>query len=579
MSTEPQEPQEQQAPAVADDTPIAAPAPVVDAPTHRDVHTAQNTTMKQLVTSEDEVIRDLSKEEQQDGGFLTVFLGNRKEDVIKAQGVIGRWLTFSGSKAMFDEERLPESVFRKAETDWLLYIEKEFPGKTSDQVMTHAADLYAFMSEIQDELKIRTSIMNEPDISNVFNRGGVNTGDIVGKKPSASTQGFSARENMRRRAARKTGTGADKLSFDVLCRDSFAMFAFSRTNHTEMGALINDIRRTITGYVQQIGNNSAVLARIASMRVIWNFMAKRITNSSVTDLADFNQLANVILLTDMDTVITALIESTNNKGINLNLRCLSGSCDWEAFKLVQASKLLRQRHHITTDADEAIYANLINGHTKYTMEETRALSRASTYGLESNRVYNDDKSIYLECAPPTLAEAFDAFDFFIGEVNTELAELRTKLVDPAEYQTQVTMVHNNLGSTEFIHWVQKQVDLPAENTDEEETVFARSEIDPNEFNGGLLDVLRDQEDLNRNLVKFVLNKTPYMSRTFMGVRNYVCPKCRKNMGDLEDPKNLLDRKLGYTPIDPVMSFFTLTQWAMLKQTAVQNKVRSEALSE
>jgi hypothetical protein len=575
MSTEPQDPLEQQSAAQA---PVTA-APAAPAPTHHDVHTAQNTTMTKVLPPEDEVLRDLTQEEQQDGGFLTVFLGNRKEDVVKAQSIIGRWLTYTGSKAMFDEERLPESVFRKAETDWLGYIEEKFPGKTSDQVATHAADLYAFMSEIQDELKIRTSILNEPNISNTFDRGGVNTGDIVGKRPSASTQGFSNRENMRRRAARKTGSGADKLAFDVLCRDSFATFSFSRTNHTEMGSLMNDIRRTITGYVQQIGNNSAVLARIASIRVIWNFIAKRINNTSVTDVADFNQLANVILLTDMDTIITALIESTNTKGINLNLRCFSGSCDWEAFKLVQASKLLRQRHHITTPADEAIYANLINGHAKYTMEETRAMSRASTYGLESNRVYNDEKSMYLECAPPTLAEAFAAFDFFIGEINPELAELRTKLVDPAEYQTQVTMVHNNLGSTEFIHWVQRQVDLPAENTDEVETVFARSEMDPNDFNGGILDVLRDQEDLNRNLVKFVLNKTPYMSRTFMGVRNYVCPKCRKNMGDLEDPENLLDRKLGYTPIDPVMSFFTLTQWSILKQTAVQNKIRSEALSE
>lgn len=573
MSTDlPQDPVEQQAPAV-----VAA--PVAPAPTHRDVHTALNTTMKDILTPEDEVIRDLTKEEQQDGGFLTVFLGNRKEDIIKAQGVIGRWLTYSGAKAMFDEERVPESVFHKAESDWLQYLEANFPGKTSDEVSNHASDLYAFMSEIQDELKIRTSVMNEAGVSNVSNRGGVNTGDIIGKKPSASTKGFSQRENMRRRAARKTGSGADKLSYDVLCRDSFLSFAFSRTNHTEMGALINDIRRTITGYVQQIGNNSAVLARIASIRVIWNFMANRVTNSSVSDLADFNQLSNVILLTDMDAIINALIESTNNKGINLNLRCLSGKCDWEAFKLVQASKLLRHRHHITTDEDVAIYANLLNGHAKYTMAETRALSRASTYGLESNRVYNDDKSMYLECAPPTLAEAFSAFDFFVGDINPRLAELRTKLIDPAEYQTQVTMLHNNLGSTEFIHWVQAQVDLPAENTDEEEVVFRRSEIDDVEFNGGLMDVLRDQEDLNRNLVKFILNKTPYMSRTFMGVRNYVCPKCRANQGDLEDPEGLLDRKLGYTPIDPVMSFFTLTQWAMLKQTAEQGKVKSEALSE
>jgi len=575
MSTEPQDPVETSVQG-AD----ATPAPTASTPTHHDVHTAQNTTMKQVLAPEDEVLRDLSEEERQDGGFLTVFLGNRKEDIQKAQSVIGRWLTFSGSKAMYEEERIPESVFKKAEADWMAYIEEKFPGKTSDQVMAHAADMYAFMSEIQDELKVRTSIMNEPGLSNVANRGGVNTGDVVGKRPSAQTEGFSARENMRRRAARKTtAPGADKLAFDVLCRDSFAMFAFSRTNHTEMGSLLNDIRRTITGYVQQIGNNSAVLARIASIRVIWNFIAKRITNSSVTDLADFNQLSNVILLTDMDAIISALIESTNAKGINLNLRCFSGSCDWEAFKLVQASKLLRHRHHITSDADEAIYANLLNGHAKYTMEETRAMSRASTYGLESNRVYNDDRTMYLECAPPTLAEAFDAFDFFIGEINPELAELRTKLIDPAEYQTQVTMVHNNLGSTEFIHWVQRQVDLPAENTDEKETVFNRSEIEPNDFNGGLLDVLRDHEDLNRNLVKFVLNKTPYMSRTFFGVRNYVCPKCRKNMADLEDPENLLDRKLGYTPIDPVMSFFTLTQWSMLKQTAVQNKVKSEALSQ
>jgi hypothetical protein len=557
--------------------PAAPVQPAVAKATHQDKHNAANTTMTTMVPPASPLLAELSVAEREAGGYLTVFLGNSKKDVLEAQQLIGKWFTFNSFVSMAQEGRVNQSTMNKANADWEQYVAETYPGRTPKEIADHAADLYAYMSEIQDEIKVRSHVCNEAGITNLSDRGGnYVTGDIVGKKPARSTKGFSAAEVMRRSALRSNG---DKLIFDVLLRDSFVSLSFTRPNRLEMGDLLNDIRRTIVGYVREINNNSAVLARIASIRVIWNFLATRITSCSVSDISDFRQLANVITLNDMEQFVVALIESLNTKGVNLNLRCLAPSCKWDAFHLVEPSKLVQIRPSLRVPEELAIYANLINGHAKYTIEETLAMSRAATYGLETNRVYNDDKTMCFLIAPPVLTEAFNTFDYFIGRVNPQLFDIRQKVVDPDEYATQITMAHNELGSTEYIHWVTGYINLPTPGTDEEEIIILRKDTDDTEFNEGVMAVILDHPDMNRNLTRFILNKTPYMSRTFIGVQNYVCPVCSKQSGDLQDPEHFLDRKLGYTPIDPIMSFFTLTQLAMLAQAVESGRAKSEALSE
>jgi hypothetical protein len=99
-----------------------------------------------------------------------------------------------------------------------------------------------------------------------------------------------------------------------------------------------------------------------------------------------------------------------------------------------------------------------------------------------------------------------------------------------------------------------------------------------EFNKGIMKVLEDHTDWNKSVVSFVLNKAPYMSRTFVGVRNYICPKCRANSADTQDPESLLERKLGYTPINVVYSFFIHTQLQWMATSAELESHKQEALS-
>jgi hypothetical protein len=566
---------EEQAPAILPaDEPAAAP---VARAGYADVQNAKNTPMQDLVEPASMIIRDLTEEEQRSGGFLTIFLGNDKKSVLAAHAVVKRWLEVQGVRSLVKDGRARETMLNKAEADWADYVAAEHPDRTPQEVSEHAAELYRFMSEVQDELKVRSRVMNEHGVTNQHNRGNnFVTSDVVGKKPGANLKGLSPSEIMRRTALKNAN---DKLAFDVLMRDSFVYLTFARPSKMEMGTLVNDLRMTIKGYVRQLNNNSATIARIAAMRVMWDFIVKRISNSSVSDIGDFGQLANAITITDFDALGIALIESYNTKGVNMNLRCLGETCDWNNFSLVDPSKLIHDRTSIQTPEEAAAYGNLFNGKAKYTVAESRALSTGTLFGLETNRVYNADKSLYLEIAPPTLAQAFDTFDYFAGKINPQLADIRQKVLDPEEYEAQVTMAHNDLGATEFIHWVSAYGVVPAPGSEEEPVIIRREDVDAYEFNKGIMEVIQDHSDLNAALTGFILNKTPYMSRTFCGVQNYVCPKCHGHSGDLQDPKGHLDRKLGYTPIDPIMSFFILTQLKMMAQALEQDKARSAALSE
>lgn len=540
-----------------------------------DTHTADNTTFRDAVDPKPSIIRELTTEEKESRGFLTVYLGNKKSDVLAAQQLISRWLQVEAVRKLYEDDRADETQLNVAESNWLEYCEANHPGVAPKDVAIKASDIYHFMSEIQDEVRVRSKVVVEEGLSNQSDRGGYITGDVTGQKPSRNNRNFKPSEMMRRTASK---TADEALQFDVLLRDSFVKLNFMKPTRSEIGNLLNDIRRTVVGYVRTINNNNAVLARIAAQMEIWKFISKRITSCSISDISDFADLVNFITITDMDRLTTALIEAFNSKGVNMNLRCLSSKCNWETFALVDPSTLNQKRSNITAE-EAAIFANLSNGRLKMTAEETHAMRRASVFGVEENRVYNDERSLYLEVAIPTLGEAWSTFEFYISKVNTELGELRSKITDPQEYDAQVGMVFANLGSTEYMHWVSGYVNLAAPDSGDDDIVFRRHDVDDPEFDMGIYDVIQDHDDLNRNLTKFILNKTPYMSRTFTGVANYVCPKCKARTEDHQDKDNYLQRLPGYTPICPVMSFFILTQLMMLSQVVSSRNVMKEVHSE
>lgn len=559
-------------PSPLDETPTIPPEPPKVKAGYKDTQTAATTPMLDEVPVKPQATRELTDKDKE-RGYIPIFMGSSKEINDRSGALLNKWFNMRSMISLRKENEVSDSMVAAAKNDWEVFIETNYPDKTSAEMGEFADTLFSFMNQHLDGIKVRSKVMNEEGIVNQSARGGgFVTPDIVGKKPGLNTKGFSISEQMRRSAIRSEH---GEFQFDIMLRNSYTLITIMRPNKLELANLVNDINRTVKGYVRTVGGNYVTLAYVAAAQVIWDFVAARIVGSSVTNIIDFKDLSRVVRLADIGVICVALIKATHDEGINADLRCLQDTCNWASFELIDPDSLVRIRRSIETPEDAAVFGNIFNGNVKYSIEETLAFIDQSKYGMDTNRVYNEDQTIYLEVGLPSLADAFVTFDYYVSRINPDLADIRSKVVDQKDYETQVGLLLTTLGSTEYIHWVKTFVRVAAPGKDEEDLVFKRSETDPAEFNKGLMDVLLDSKVFNRNFTSFILNKTPFMSYTFIGVRNYECPKCKANSGDVQHA----DRKLGYTPLDPLMAFFTLTQLLLMVHAAQAADATKEAISE
>lgn len=535
-----------------------------------DEHTAENTPMKELVAPADPSKKQL-EDKDRERGFSTIYMGNSKADNVAAQELIGRWLALTSIQDLRKKGRASESMMATATNDWHQFLEKTYPGKTSAEMQEKALSMYRFFDSLQDDMLLRTKLILEPDITNLSRRSSkLAIADILGRVPGADTKGFSISEEMTRASLRSTGSA---YQYTTLLRNSFLQFSFTRAAKMESADLINNINATVRGYVRQVGGNSMAISTIAGMKAVWEWLYPRVVSSSVDGIVDFKDLSNIIRVTDFYPICNAILASLTDDGIGMDLRCINTSCDHGSFDLMDPTKFTQIRPGIQTDAEAAIFGNIANGRKVYNRDEVLALIDQSTYGLEDNRVYNESRGICLTIAPPSLAEAFATFDFFVGDIDPQLASIRAKVVDENQLQEQIAITLNSLGGAEFIQWVDAFTIMPAEGSEEKPKVIRRQDANPDEFNRGLLNVLKRDHYLNSELTRFVYNKAPYMTRTFTGLRNHECPKCKHNSAEGQG-----ERQLGYTPIDSFMTFFTHTQLMLMDEAVRKQNVVKEALS-
>lgn len=533
-------------------------------------HTPANTPMKERQEPIAQSKKELD-EKDLERGYSTVFMGTNKKDILDAQQLVGRWLSVTSVRDLRKRGRASESLLNGANNDWLQYVETNFPGKTAEEIEEKAIAYYRFFDSVQSDLLLRTRLVHEEDLTNVSKRSSKLTiTDILGRVPGAETKGFSISEVMARSTARATNT---PHQYTVLCRNSFLQFTFLRPNKLEMGDLINTINGTVRGYVRQVSNNSVVIASVAGMKAVWNWLAPRIVSSSVAGVIDFKELGNLIRVTDFHIICNAILASVTDNGIGMDLRCVKSSCNHSSYQLVDPTRLSQIRPSIETAEESAIYGNIGNGRVSYTADQVLALIEQSTYGLPDNKIYNKTQNICLTIAPCSFNDAFVTFDYFIGEIDPQLAAIRSKVVDENTLQEQIAIVLNSLGACEFIQWVDTFTIYPEDGGEGEPVVLRRSECNPDEFNKGLMRALRTDDVLNKNMTLFVYNKSPYMTRTFTGIRNQQCPQCGTSTDSIQEE----ERKLGYTPIDPFMTFFTHTQLMLMDLAVANQEVTKEAL--
>lgn len=522
------------------------------------------------------IFKHALEEKDRENGFLTIFLGNQRSVIEANNNLIQVWLVYRASNGMFKDGEIDAAQLQAAETNWKEYIAEHYPKNSIEEMENFCVDLYQFIDIFRDDIKLRSKMVREEDTSNVTHRGmnggdAILSSDVQGRSPGADTTGFSLAESMRRSSINAT---KDLYQFDILLRNSYAALTIKRPERLSMGSLVLAINNQVKGYVRQVNNPSPTLAYIAGIRCMWDYIARLTVASSVKDTQDFRQLANEITITDADQLAMGLVLATHTNGIQLDLRCLSSKCNWSMFGLADPTKLLQVRGTVTPE-QAAVHANVYNGRRKYSREEMKKLRDETTYGMEENacRVYGNDGRRYFTIKAPTLTQAFETFDYFVSTINPRIQELRSNTLDPKVFESELTALLLSLTTAEYIHWISEYVVLPEPGTTGKPTVFTRPAVNNDEFNQGLMMILQDDPALGKELVKFVYNKTPFFTHTFTGVGHYECPKCATNSGEHDH------HKLGYTPINAFMSFFTLTQLSLMSQVASANQVQQEALSD
>jgi hypothetical protein len=435
-----------------------------------------------------------------------------------------------------------------------------------------AADMYRYLQNTSDPIMVKTKMMLEEDVVNVYKASDtVVMSDITGLVPSATVKPNSMSEEMERGASR--GNNSPYL-YSVNLRNSYLKFQFSRGHKTDAAIMINEINATIRGYVRMVGGNSLVLSTIAGYRAVWNWLVPYITSSSVDGIADFNDLARIIRFRDMEVILAGLLSSFEDDEANMDLRCFNLGCDWSSYEKINPALLVRNRPTAHTDEELAILGNIFNGTARYNMKQLLDLIDKATYGIEDSYIYNEKQTIRLTMGSCSLAEAFDALDYMVTQVDPQIASARNNITDQEALEAQIGIILSGVGGCEFLHWVKEYAMLPEPGTEGEPRIFRRRDVDQLEFNKGLRGALKRDDYLDKQVTRFVYTVGPYMSKTFIGLRNCKCPKCGKGAEEV----NGQARNLGYTPIDVFMTFFTHTQFMLVRTAEAKQRAELEVRS-
>lgn len=540
--------------------------------TYGDTHTPENTPLKAPVESLPESKGLLPDTDAVRGqGFSTVYIGNSREDFKSVEELVSIWFSVSSIRNASKTNRINKTMLNAALSEWHRYCDEKFPGVTYDDMELRAADMYRYLQNTSDPIMVKTRMMLE-DVNNVYRASDtVTMRDITGMIPSATAKPNSLSEEMERGASR--GNNSPYL-YSVNLRNSFCKFQFSRGHKTDSAILVNEINATIRGYVRTVGGNSLALSTIAGYRAVWNWLVPYITSCSVDGIADLNDLARIISFRDMEVILSALLSSFEDDEANMDLRCFNLACDWSSFEKINPALLVRNRPVAHTDEELAILGNIFNGTARYNVKQVLDFIDNATYGIEDNYLYNEKQTIRLTMGSTSLAEAFAALDYMVTQVDPQIASARNNITDQEALEAQIGIILSGVGGCEFLHWVKEFALLPEPGTEGEVKVFKRRESDQFEFNKGLRGVLKADPYLDNQVTRFVYTTGPYMTKTFIGLRNCKCPKCGKGAEEV----NGQARNLGYTPIDVFMTFFTHTQFMLVRQAETKQRTELEARS-
>lgn len=569
---------EQQQPAPTEQPLVQSPPVEVAKPiiTISDIQTADKTLMGENLPNKSSLKEVFDPATTPD--FFKTFIGLNKNNYNKLNDVVTDWALYRSAVAymsMSDKERekadISISECQAAITKWTEYCEIHYPGVDMEVLNVRFLSIYGFIQNIFDPVLAQFPILQEKDVGNVsqfttkLQRTDVNA--MIPGRNKDDTK-FSLSEFMSRTSLNSTG---EAYQYDILLRNSYVALTYKRSSKLELADLINNIAKAVTGHVRHLQQNVPALSNIAVIRVIWNHIRDRILRVSMKDVNDFNELADVIRINDIQPIAAGLLANAYPRGVNFQLQCLGDDgCDWTDTKVVDPTVFVRFRKHLDTLEESAAYANMLNFSRKYSREESRAFQKTTNYGRDLPPVYNRVKNSWFVIAVPTLTEAFEAEEYFAEYVKNRLNEIQQTSITQEQFIERRDELLNGLVGTDYLHYVSEYHTTSDTDSEANVIVIKRNEVKPEEFNQGLINIILENQEMGANLINAVITNYPYLSKTFVGMANYECPKCAGKASSMEE--------LGYTPINIINAFFTLTSQTFTGRARAGENALEEALT-
>jgi len=563
---------EQQMAAMETQQPVPVKKTVV---THQTVQTAENTVAHDALPPRSQVqgqfdINDKSLT------YLNGFIGLNKESYARVSQEQEMWQNYVAAQQfarMTDKQRDKEGIsmsqVQAQITAWEEYVAENMPDLGLKEANDRQRTIYAFISNLADPLMMQYPVVREPGLTNVMQRTSeIATGDLNGLVPGRNRGTFSLSEYMRRSSL---SVSKDPYNYDLLLRNSFIAIRYAKPNRLEAGELIDNIARVVRGHVRTVSQNLPALSNIAAIRVVWQFIRDKMMLCSVKDTSDFDELADVIRITDINVMACSLLELFYPNGVNFHMKCLADkSCNWSRADIIDPSLLTIDRKWLDTAEESAAYANMMNFSRKYSREESLQFIADTDFKHEIEPVWNENRSACFILGVPSLTESFEAEQFFSELVRKQLDKIREESMTEEQYLQDREEFLNGLVGTDYLHYIAEYRVMPEPGTDGEPMIIRRREQDPAQFNQGIVNIIMENDEMAKNLVSSVIQHYPFMSKTFVGLANYACESCAGESDAFND--------LGYTPINIMSTFFTLASLTYTGRSKVGENARQEALS-
>lgn len=505
-----------------------------------------------------EVFKSLSKDDV-DAVMLPLFIGTAAEThriIYKTAVAYSAWRTTLKDPEISNEQDDRESAALRLAFDEL--VQEHFKDIPEDELEPMLINYLRFIYNYADRNRLREGNIPTTELKDLVNtiaaKDGARAGLIQPVTASTTGSNMDIRSRIRRNFRAAMG---EPDSFTIILLNSLIVMRVKIPTPTDLIRLINNISTKLRQYGERFNVTSIHLERAGISQILVDFLLDRLTYHSVKDVIDPQELKEYILLNDLEHLAMALLTVSAPKGISYRAYCIANKCQHAETVLADPAAMVLTVEAAMPEERRKVLYQIVNEARKLSREEL--VKYAPVYldeaGNPLDTTFSMDKTnARVNMGVPSLKDYFQCYDMIGRRINPELRELAVSFPNPELYKAKRKEYLSSIRGHEYIHWFRSIELLPAPDAENIEIETIIPDEDPEGFVDGLMDIFNDQEELYFDALTKLIKLQPRMTYTYVGVMHDACPSCKAKPED-EDKTRIP----GFTPIDPIMTFFDRTR--------------------